>query len=93
MNESQPSLRRFLFVRDEDVSGVSGVGVVAEGTEFTDGSIVIRWLSHMASFGTFANIKAFQSIHGHNGKGKIEWLDPEPTDEEPKKSTSKRKSK
>ena len=77
MNKSKPKSRRFLFVRQEDVSGVSGVGVVAEGTEFTDGSVVLRWLSHTASFGVFSNMKAFLTVHGHNGAGEVEWLDEE----------------
>src|SRR4051794_16547249 len=35
---------RFELHRDQDISGVSGVGVVAEGVAFTDGTVALRWL-------------------------------------------------
>jgi hypothetical protein len=90
MNDTKPSIRRFHFVRSEDVSGVSGTGIVAEGVEFTDGSIVVRWLSHTASFGTFSNLKTFLAVHGHNGAGTVEWVDPDPSED---KDESKRTKK
>jgi hypothetical protein len=37
-------MRLFSLVRDEDVSGISGTGPIAEGVEFTDGSVALRWL-------------------------------------------------
>jgi hypothetical protein len=36
--------RMFTLVRENDVTGISGTGVVAEGIEFSDGVAVIRWL-------------------------------------------------
>jgi len=41
--------RTFVLHRDEDVSGVSGTGVVAEGVVFSDGAVVVRWLGKHAS--------------------------------------------
>ena len=35
------SLKRFLLVRTEDVSGVSGTGVVAEGVMFPSGVVLM----------------------------------------------------
>jgi hypothetical protein len=35
--------RRFQLVRLEDPGGISGVGVVADGVEFSDGTAVLRW--------------------------------------------------
>lgn len=71
-------MRRFEIRRDEDESGVSGTGIVAEGCEFEDGSVAMRWLSHKASWGLFDNIKHLRDIHGHRGKTKVVWLDPDP---------------
>ena len=34
--------RRFLLLREEDISGVSGTGIVAEGIEFYDGVCALR---------------------------------------------------
>lgn len=39
---SQHSLR-FELHRDTDVSGVSGVGIVADGVVFPDGTAVLQW--------------------------------------------------
>jgi hypothetical protein len=35
-------MRLFLLIRNEDVSGVSGTGIVAEGVEFSDGTVAMR---------------------------------------------------
>jgi hypothetical protein len=42
-------MKRFRLVRDRDVSGVSGTGIVAEGTMFSDGTCVLRWLTEIYS--------------------------------------------
>lgn len=33
----------FELVRNNDVTGISGVGVVAEGVIFSDGTVALRW--------------------------------------------------
>jgi hypothetical protein len=71
-------MRRFHLVRDEDVSGVSGIGVVAEGVEFSDGKVAIRWLTGTASTVIWDNSEDAVAIHGHGGKTHIEWLDTPP---------------
>lgn len=42
-------VRLFQLHRDEDPTGVSGPGIVADGVEFDDGTVVIRWRSEHAS--------------------------------------------
>ena len=37
-------MRVFQMIRDTDVTGLSGTGVVAEVIEFSDGSVAMRWL-------------------------------------------------
>ncbi len=69
-------MRRFRLVRDEDVSGVSGTGVVAQGVEFDDGTVVMRWLSALPT--TVVHDRGIESvvgIHGHEGRTRVEWLD------------------
>lgn len=68
-------MRMFVLQRDEDETGVSGTGVVAEGVEFTDGSCVMRWRATFTSTAVYDNIKVLETIHGHNGKTKIVWRD------------------
>ena len=61
-------MRMFSVVRTEDVSGVSGTGKVAEGVEFTDGSVAMRWLGDTKSTVLYDSIVDAIKIHGHGGK-------------------------
>ncbi|GAA1695828.1 hypothetical protein GCM10009745_47190 [Kribbella yunnanensis] len=68
--------RRFQLVRHVDVSGVSGTGVVAEGVEWTDGSVALHWGGRYPTTTVWADgIDAVLTIHGHNGSTTIRWLD------------------
>jgi hypothetical protein len=61
----------YLFVldRSEDVTGVSGTGVVAEGIQFSDGSCALRWcVGEHRSTVIWSSIEAVKAIHGHDGK-------------------------
>lgn len=69
-------LRRFHFERVEDASGVSGVGVVAEGVQFTNGHVALTWLSAHPSINLYDSIEDVQLIHGHEGRTKIIFDDP-----------------
>ena len=73
----EPAFRRFELVREEDVSGVSGTGVVAHGVQFPGGSVVLRWDSGNvpASLTMHVDIAAVIAIHGHEGRTTVEWLD------------------
>jgi hypothetical protein len=79
-------MRRFLIYRDEDESGVSGTGLVAEGVELTDGTVVMVWLTATSSMTIHKSVKNLDTIHGHGGKTRIEFIDNPGFDEErPKK--------
>jgi hypothetical protein len=67
--------RRFRLVREIDVTGVSGVGVVAYGVRFPDGAVATRWNAEIAQTCVWANVGDVVSIHGHNGATRLEWLD------------------
>ncbi len=74
--EVAPALaRRFVLRRDQDVSGVSGTGVVAEGVEFWDGKVAVRWRSLMASTALYDSMEDVVCIHGHEGKTRVSWID------------------
>jgi hypothetical protein len=59
----------------EDETGVSGKGIVAEGVEFTDGTVVLRWLSSIPSTAIHENIDRVVKIHGHSGRTRVIWRD------------------
>ncbi len=71
-------MRRFHLQRDEDASGVSGTGVVAEGVEFTDGSCALRWRTTTASTAVYDSAEDLVAIHGHEGRTRLVWLDESP---------------
>lgn len=78
--------RRFLLQRDVDLTGLSGTGVVAEGVEFSDGTVVLRWLDIDHDSENYKrgvrpttvvqeNIEAVEALHGHGGATYIVWKD------------------
>jgi len=74
---SKPRFRRFVLERTEDVTGVSGVGVVAEGVQFSDGTVALRWASQWPTSVVFheRGVEAVKAVHGHNGLTQIVWQD------------------
>lgn len=68
--------RRFLLVRNTDVTGVSGTGHVAEGIEYSDGVCSMHWVVPPAQSTTvYKSIEDVVSIHGHNGSTQVLFLD------------------
>lgn len=67
-------MRRFQLRRGEDVSGVSGTGLVAFGVEFPDSQCVLWWPNE-GTVGIYHNREAVMRIHGHQGRTTIEFLD------------------
>lgn len=69
-------MRRFRLVRTEDVSGSSGTGTVAEGVEFTDGRVALRWRVAPCSSAAYDSLEDVLTIHGHEGRTRTVFLDP-----------------
>jgi hypothetical protein len=67
--------RRFDLVRTEDVSGISGTGHVAEGVQWTDGSVSLRWHGDHSSLAYWHCLEDAMAIHGHNGLTNAVWID------------------
>ena len=70
--------RRFRLIRHHDVSGVSGTGPVAEGVQFTDGAVALRWYGDYPTTTVWDAIESVIAIHGHQGATEVEWIDPDP---------------
>jgi hypothetical protein len=68
-------MRAFQLHRDIDTSGVSGLGVVAEGVVFETGKVVISWLTKNSSLGLYDSLEIMDAIHGHNGNTRVVWMD------------------
>jgi hypothetical protein len=68
--------RRFTLVRHDDVSGVSGTGVVADGVRWPDGTATVRWRGEWPTTQDHdRGMESIGHIHGHSGSTEIVWLD------------------
>jgi hypothetical protein len=72
------SPKTFSMIRGSDESGVSGTGKVLEGVLFSDGTVVVRWLTpHVASStAVYTNMVDFEQIHIYShptNKTRIIW--------------------
>jgi hypothetical protein len=69
--------RRIELHRDVDITGISGAGIVAEGVEFTCGTVVLRWLGDWPTSVVFHDrgIESVHAIHGHCGATRVVYLD------------------
>jgi hypothetical protein len=70
-------MRRFYLYRSVDVTVVSGTGVIAEGIEFTNGWVVLRWISSTPSVIFYTDVADMLKVHGHHGLTTIQWVDRE----------------
>jgi hypothetical protein len=66
-------LRRFLLKREQDPTGISGTGIVAEGALLSDGRCVVHWLTDYASINIYATVEDMEALHGHDGQTKTLW--------------------
>lgn len=75
--------RTFKVIRDEDVSGVSGTGVILEGVRFSDSHVAIHWINSKYPWTTPVpeGIEALLEIHGHDGKTRLVWDDEQEPEE------------
>jgi hypothetical protein len=72
-------MRTFVLSREEDVTGISGTGIVAEGVEWSDGTVVLRWLKagtarpdHVRPTTVLHDdIDSVIGLHSHDGRTQI----------------------
>lgn len=76
-------MRAFILVRDVDVTGISGTGVVAEGVEFEDGTTVLRWLPAgttrpdrvKPTTVIHESVQSVVNLHGHDNRTWVQFAD------------------
>ena len=68
--------RTFKLVRQADVSGVSGTGVVAEGVVFKSGKTILCWIRAPHTVTVFNSPDEVLMVHGHAGSTLLLWDDP-----------------
>lgn len=76
---SQPAHlpHRFALHRRYDLTGISGTGLVAYGTQYPSGRVTLAWCcSDIQSIAVYDTIDDIERIHGHGGLTEIRWIDP-----------------
>lgn len=71
--------RRFQLLRNEDISGVSGTGVVAEGAVWSSGAVALHWPGYPQATSVWASIYDLIAAHGHDGATEVVWIDEGPS--------------
>lgn len=71
----QPGPASFQMIRHRDVTGVSGTGLIGEGTQFRDGTTVFRWYGEHPSTSVWPSVDELVAVHGHQGATELRWLD------------------
>lgn len=80
----QRQARLFRLVRHTDASGVRGTGTLAEGVEWSDGTVAVRWRGPWPSTSTWdGGIDSLLAVHGAGGRTQVHWLFPTITSTEP----------
>jgi hypothetical protein len=71
--------RPFALRRAEDVSGMSGTGVVAYGVVLPTGRCILEWAatseltSAIRSIVVYDSLEDLMLVHGHEGKTELVW--------------------
>jgi hypothetical protein len=89
MNTPQPEPRLFHLVRPSGASPMAGAVVgastwvepvtVAEGVEWSDGTVTLRWRGRWPATSAWeGGIAAVLAVHGRNGTTKLRWLPAAP---------------
>lgn len=68
-------MRRFVLNRTEDISGISGTGIVAEGVIFHDNQVALSWFGQYHSIEIHPSIGQIKILHGHEGRTVVEFLE------------------
>jgi hypothetical protein len=85
-------MRRFLINRRYDITGISGIGTIAEGVEFIPGGYAILYWKRTGTWGWYPTVESqkegnsIEEIHCYpviNGQPNAEiiWIDKEEEEE------------
>ncbi|WP_344143909.1 hypothetical protein [Kribbella yunnanensis] len=84
MDTMRRQARLFRLVRHADASGIRGTGTLAEGVEWSDGSVALRWHGPWASTSSWDRMEALLAVHAADGRTLLHWSSgAEPPKEEP----------
>lgn len=80
-------MRQFAMFRAQDISGLSGEGIVAEVAEFADGSVAMRWLPTTSPTARARGVRpttvmhhdltSVLALHDHDGRTTLRQVLPD----------------
>lgn len=73
LKDTEKKTRTLYLERKNDISGVSGTGIVADGVMFPDGICVLNWRTAGGSTAVYKGIIQLKEIHGHDGNTLVVW--------------------
>jgi len=68
-------MKQFYLHRIEDISGVSGTGIIAHGMILPSGRVVMEWVTTHKSIAIYDSIDEIQLLHAHKGKTNLVYVD------------------
>ncbi|GAA1656669.1 hypothetical protein GCM10009744_56840 [Kribbella alba] len=79
-NMAQQKPRLFLLVRHTHVSGLRGTGTLAEGVEWSDGAVTLRWRGRSGKTSVWdGGVDALLAAHGRGGRTQVHWIAAAPS--------------
>lgn len=67
-------MKLFQLHRKEDKSGISGIGIIADGVIYPNGKVSMCWRGIISSIVIYDDIEMVKEIHGHNGCTEICYI-------------------
>lgn len=69
-------MRRFVLIRKDDKTGVSGTGSVLEGVLTESGRVIVEWVTPYKSIGVYDSLENFVALHVQlPHESEIVWVD------------------
>ncbi|MBB1153510.1 hypothetical protein [Amycolatopsis dendrobii] len=66
---------RFVLERTDDVTGITGTGIVADGVVWPGGKVTIVWRGPHSSIVIWPDLETALAVHGHDGATKAVFID------------------
>lgn len=79
-----PPPRLFALHRHDDVTGLSGTGLVAYGVRWPSGKVTTWWSQSRVGVyqvSLWDSMSEVQRVHGHGGRTTVVWLSADPDDQ------------
>jgi len=65
-------IKIFHLIRDKDITGTSGTGIVGIGAVLPSGRVIMEWIASNHSTIEICNsLDEIKLLHGHNGNSRI----------------------